>query len=62
MKEATRRIMSAFLCNDVLVQLNWTGQGEKMAFGKMKSAEIVRSKFVAFVHVLKTMYTKSVYL
>lgn len=44
-KEATRSVMSAFFSNNLLVDLNWTGQGGKMAFGKLKSAEIVRSKY-----------------
>lgn len=42
-KDATRRIMSAFLSSNVAVNLNWTGQGGKKAFGKLKCAEIIRS-------------------
>lgn len=48
--------MSAFMSDNLLKGLNWTGQGEKMAFGELKSADIVRSKymlmFVGPLHLL----------
>lgn len=56
MKEVTKRIMLSFLSHALVLQLNWTGQGGKVAFGKTKSADVIRSKYYAYVsliHIIK---------
>jgi hypothetical protein len=55
-KDATRRIMSAFMLNALLLKLNWTGQlGGKTALCKLKSLEIIRSESLLLILLISSL-------
>ena len=43
-RDAVKRMMTECFSPELAVKLNWTGQGGKQAFSKLKLADVIRSK------------------
>lgn len=43
--EATRRMMGCLLSNELAMQFNWQGKGEKRGFSKLLLSDIVLRKY-----------------
>jgi len=43
LKDVIRRILSTLFTNQLMTSFNWTGQGNKVAFGKLLFAKIISS-------------------